>query len=109
VARACRIRWAPAAFQDLDEIVDYIAAQDGTGSAVKMYLKLKKRAGALATHPARSRIVPELRAVGVTEYRELIVSPYRVFFRIVGTEVRIVGVLDGRRDLEETLVRRTMR
>ena len=109
MARSFRIRWAPVAFQDLDEIVDYIAAQDETGSAVKMYLKLKKRAGALATHPARCRIVPELRSVGVTEYRELIVSPYRVFFRIVGTEIRIVGVLDGRRDLEETLVRRAMR
>ena len=109
MARSFRIRWAPVAFQDLDEIIDYIATQDGTDAAVKLYLKLVKRAGALATHPARCRIVPELRSVGVVEYRELIVSPYRVFFRIVGTEVRIVGVLDGRRDLEETLVRRAMR
>ncbi len=109
MAKAHRIRWAPVAFRDLDEIIDYIAAQDGTDAAVKAYLKLRKRAGALATHPARCRIVPELRSVGVTEYRELIVSPYRVLFRIVEAEVRIVGVLDGRRDLEETLVRRAMR
>jgi plasmid stabilization system protein ParE len=109
VARTYRIRWAPVAFQDLDEIVDSIAAQDGTGPAVKTYHKLKKRGGALATHPKKCRLIPELRAVGVIEFRELIVSPYRVFFRIVGNEVRIVGVLDGRRDLEETLVRRAMR
>ena len=109
MARSFRIRWAPVAFQDLDEIIDYIATLDGTDSAVKLCLELVKRTGALATHPARCRIVPELRSVGVVEYRELIVSPYRVFFRIVGTEVRIVGVLDGRRDLEETLVRRAMR
>ena len=63
MARNFRIRWAPVAFQDLDEIIDYIATQDGTGSAVKMYLELEKRAGALATHPARCRIVPELREV----------------------------------------------
>jgi plasmid stabilization system protein ParE len=53
--------------------------------------------------------VPELKSVGVTEYRELIVSPYRVFFRIYENEVGVVGVLDGRRDLEETLIRRAMR
>ncbi len=109
MARTYRIWWAPVAFQDLDEIVDYIVAQDGAGSAVKTFHKLKKRGGALAVHPTRCRIVPELRSVGVFEYRELLVSPYRVFFRIVGREVRIVGVLDGRRDLEETLVRRAMR
>jgi hypothetical protein len=43
------------------------------------------------------------------EYRELIVSPYRVFFRIDEKDVGIIGILDGRRDLEETLIRRAMR
>jgi plasmid stabilization system protein ParE len=104
-----RIRWAPVALQDLDEIIDYVASQDGTGAAASLFSKIKKRCGALSRHPARCRIVPELKSVGVTEYRELIVSPYRVFFRVYESEVGIVGVLDGRRDLEETLIRRAMR
>jgi plasmid stabilization system protein ParE len=109
VARAYRILWAPVAAQDLDDIIDYIAAQDGPDAAVRVYDKLKKGTQTLSTHPRRCRIVPELRLVGVMEYRELIVSPYRVFFRIDEQDVGIIGVLDGRRDLEETLIRRAMR
>ena len=107
--RTYRIRWAPVAFQDLDEIIDYIAAQDGPDVAVSVFAKIKTRIRTLLSHPGRCRVVPELKSVGVTEYRELIVSPYRVFFRIDGRDVGIIGVLDGRRDLEETLVRRAMR
>jgi hypothetical protein len=44
--------------------------------------------------------------VGVREYRELILAPYRVFFRLTRRSVDIVGMLDGRRDLEEILLRR---
>ncbi len=101
--------WAPTAAQDLDDIIDYSAAQDGSDAAVRVYDKIKKRTRTLSTHPKRCRIAPELRSGGVTEYRELIVSPYRVFFRIDEKDVGIIGVLDGRRDLEETLIRRAMR
>jgi len=109
VARRYRILWAPIAAQDLDELIDYIAAQDGPDAAAKVYEKVKKRTKTLSAHPKRCRIVPELRSVGVMEYRELIVSPYRVFFRVDEKDVGIIGVLDGRRDLEETLIRRAMR
>ena len=109
MAKGHRILWAPIAAQDLDDIIDYIAAQDGADAAVRVYDKVKKRTQTLSTHPERCRIVPELRSVGVIEYRELIVSPYRVFFRIDEQDVGIIGVLDGRRDLEETLIRRAMR
>jgi toxin ParE1/3/4 len=109
VPKTYRIRWAPVAFQDLDEIIDYVAAQDGPDVAARVYRKIKTRTRTLSSHPNRCRVVPELKSVGVTEYRELIVSPYRVFFRIDDRDVGIIGVLDGRRDLEETLVRRAMR
>jgi plasmid stabilization system protein ParE len=109
VTRGYRVLWAPIAAQDLDDLIDYIAAQHGPDAAVRVYDKVKKRTQTLSTHPKRCRIVPELRSVGVMEYRELIVSPYRVFFRIDEKDVGIIGVLDGRRDLEETLIRRAMR
>jgi toxin ParE1/3/4 len=109
VPRTFRVRWAPVAFQDLDEIIDYIAAQEGPEVAAVVYRKIKARIRTLSNHPGRCRVVPELKSVGVNEYRELIVSPYRVFFRVDGRDVGIIGVLDGRRDLEETLVQRAMR
>ena len=50
----------------------------------------------------------DLKDFGVMEYRELIAVPYRIFYRITGQVVSILGVLDGRRDLEEMLVNRAL-
>lgn len=108
-ARGYRILWAPIAAQDLDDTIDYIAAREGPDAAVRVYDRVKGRTRTLSTHPQRCRIAPELRSAGVMEYRELIVSPYRVFFRIDEQDVGIIGVLDGRRDLEERLIGRAMR
>jgi len=41
-------------------------------------------------------------------YREVIVSKYRILFRVRGREVVLLGVLDGRRDLAELLIQRSM-
>ncbi len=52
--------------------------------------------------------MPAFRRVGVREYGELIVSPYRFLFRIVGQSVAILGVLDRRRDLSELILKRAL-
>ena len=104
-----RIEWAPIALGDLDEILEHIAARDSVDAAVHVYEKLRDRIERLMSRPQRCRIPPELRKLGVTEYRELVVAPYGVFFRIRGKTVGIVGVLDRRRDLEELLLQRVLR
>lgn len=101
-----RIRWAPVALRDLEEILDWVASRDGSEAAEGVASRIRARVDSLANHPRRCRIVPELKAVGVTEFREAILPPYRLFFRITKRVVGIVGLLDGRRDLEEILFRR---
>jgi toxin ParE1/3/4 len=39
----------------------------------------------------------------------LFVKPYRLIYRVEGDRVYVPAVLDGRRDLEELLIRRLMR
>jgi toxin ParE1/3/4 len=68
--------------------------------------KLQHRASALAIAAERGRIVPELRAVGVRHYRELIERPWRIIYRIEGARVLVLAALDGRRDLEALLLDR---
>ena len=108
MSKAYRIQWAPTAIDDLDEILDFIAVHDGNDAARRVHTKIIARIDTLAAHPKRGRIVPELKGFGIKDYRELIVRPYRVFFRIMRGKVGIVGVLDGRRDLEELLVNRAL-
>ena len=103
------IEWAPVALDDLDAILKYIAARDCVDAAVDVYGKIMHRIEGLVLHPTRCRVPPELEEAGVTEFRELILAPYSVFFRIRGRTVGIVAVLDRRRDLQELLVQRVLR
>ncbi len=101
-----RVLWSEAALRDYEAIIDFVADQDGLGHAERLHRKLHPAIERLVDAPTRCRVVPELRALGVSDYRELIVRPYRIPFLVRGEEVRIVAVLDGRRELEEVLLRR---
>jgi plasmid stabilization system protein ParE len=102
------IVWAPVAIEDLEEIADYVASHDGSDIATSLVERILDRIDPLSRNPRRCRIVPELRAFGIRDYRDLVVSSYRVFFRIQGRTVGIIGVLDGRRDLDQELIRRAL-
>ena len=104
-----RLRWAPIAVDDLEGILDYLAVEAGGDTAAEIGSRILAKIATLARFPERCRVVPELKRVGVRDFRELIVGPYRIFFRIDGSIVGIVGVLDGRRDVEEVLAARGIR
>jgi plasmid stabilization system protein ParE len=71
--------------------------------------RLEQRAQALSVAAERGRVVPELRAVDVHQYRELIERPWRIVYRIETTDVLVLAVLDGRRDLGSLLLERLLR
>lgn len=103
-----RIIWTEVAIADVEGIVDYVAVHDSFVVAEKLYSRLEASIDSLVTSPRRGRIVPELRMEGLKMYRELLVSKYRILFRVRGRDVVLLGILDGRRDLAELLIQRTM-
>lgn len=108
MSRRFRVTWTEVAIADVESIVDYVAIHDSLAAAEKLYDKLETAIESLVTSPGRSRVVPELRAEGLEMYRELVVSKYRVLFRVRGRVVVLLGVLDGRRDLAELLIQRAI-
>ena len=106
--RRHRVVWTESAARDFETILTYIAQESGLLRAQQVQKKIEKNIASLATYPLRARIVPELRAQGVSIYREQLMKPYRIMFRIVGREVVLLAVLDGRRDLEELLIERAL-
>ena len=106
MARTYRIEWSPTAIEDLDAIIAYVAVADTFEAAAHVHRKVVGRVATLDRVPFRCRIVPELKRLGVLEYRELLVGPYRVCVRVTGEVVGVVAVLDGRRNLEELLLNR---
>jgi toxin ParE1/3/4 len=103
---AKRIVWSQAALDDYEDVIDFVVDRDGIEHAERLHRKVHPAILALSNSPERCRVVPELKALGVTVYRELIVPPYRVAFRIRGRDVVVLGIFDGRRDLEEVLLSR---
>lgn len=93
---------------DLEHIAAHLALVSEI-YAEQVLEKLERRASTLSTHPLRERGVPELAYVGLRTWRELIVYPYRVVYRVGKDSVDVLGVFDGRRDLEEILLERLLR
>ncbi len=42
-------------------------------------------------------------------WRELLIEPYRLIYRIEGDTVTVLALFDGRRDLEDLLLERLVR
>lgn len=100
------VEWAPVAIDDLNQILDFVSVRGGRTAAKKLCARIINHVESLANLPMGGRVVPELRAVGVDVYRELILPPYRIFYRATDDSVGIIGVLDSRRDIEESLLAR---
>lgn len=103
-----QIRWTRTARRDLDVIIDYIA-DDNIEHAISVLDRLRARAESLTLAAERGRVIPELRAVDVHQYREVIERPWRIVYRIESQSVLVLAVLDGRRDLESVLLERLVR
>jgi addiction module RelE/StbE family toxin len=101
------IVWAKSAEKDLAGILKYIA-RDSPSQSLKILHLIKRKASSLYYAPTRGRIVPELQEQGVLQYRELVISPWRVMYRIAGKVVVVLAVLDSRRNIEDILLGRLL-
>jgi toxin ParE1/3/4 len=100
-----KIEWAEVAEKDLKGTVEYIA-KDSPTNALKILKKIKQKASSLYTLPERGRIVPELQDQGILIYRELIIPPWRIIYRISEMKVYVLSVMDARQNVEDILLKR---
>jgi toxin ParE1/3/4 len=94
--------------RDLEAIYDYIAEADSPASAGYVLDQLLEVAESLATFPERGSHPKELLALGIQEYRQTFFKPYRLIYRIIGQQVFVVLMMDGRRDMQALLARRLL-
>ena len=62
----------------------------------------------LAQFPERGSYPKELVALGIKEYRQTAFKPYRVIYRVLGSQVVIYLIVEGRRDMQSVLARRLL-
>lgn len=94
--------------RDLEDLYSYIAEFDSPKNADYVLDRLLKVAESLATSAERGSLPKELRGLGIREYRQAFFRPYRVIYRIAGSQVIIYVIADGRRDMQNLLARRLL-
>lgn len=90
------------------EIGEYIAEHDSSVRARYVLDQIESRINGLREFPNRGPLVDELLSLGVSDFREATVRPYRIFYEVTGHEVHVHLIADGRRNMEALLVRRLL-
>ncbi|MBN2309678.1 MAG: type II toxin-antitoxin system RelE/ParE family toxin [Candidatus Hydrogenedentes bacterium] len=84
-----RLIWTEPALADLDAIAEYIAL-DNPRAASRFVRRVFDTAKRLEAHPRSGKRPPELTR---THYREIVVPPCRVFYRLEKDNVYILYVM----------------
>ncbi|MFT5660903.1 MAG: toxin ParE1/3/4 [Sulfurimonas sp.] len=102
-----KLKWTQNAKSDLLNIVEYIK-RDSPSIAKEIYLKIKKQAQSSNFFPLKGRVVPELQKEGITLYREVITSPWRIIYKVGNDTVYIMAIIDSRQNVEELLLQKLL-
>lgn len=94
--------------RDLESIYDYIAEFDSPANADHVLEQLLQGIHNLGRFPERGAHPRELSALGIREYRQALYKPYRIIYRILGGQVHVYLIADGRRDMQSLLYRRLL-
>jgi len=89
------VRWTERASRDALLIYDYIADRSDI-YADSVYARLLSRPNQLIDHPESGSVVPEFDRPDV---RELFVHSFRLIYRIADSEIRVLTVIHGSRQL----------
>ena len=99
------VKWTAPAREDVNEIIDYIS-NNNLSYAMKLLDNIEEDVKKLDMFPERYRIVPELEKYGYLMYREIIIEYWRIIYKIENKYVYIMLIIDGRRNLEDLLLKK---
>ncbi len=95
-----QVIWTEPALNDLSDIAEYIALSNPIAAQQFVPLTFEK-VQRLELFPESGRIPPELENFS---YREIIVNPCRIFYKIQNEDVFVLHVMRQERDLQKFLM-----
>jgi len=81
MSKTYKLQWTTNAKDDPLNIVGYIK-NDSPRIANNIYLKIRTKALSSNFFILKSPVVPELQKEGITLYREVIASPWRIIYKV---------------------------
>jgi toxin ParE1/3/4 len=93
---------------DLEGIHAYLSAHRSRDAAEALLDAFLEKIETLERYPERGSFPKELETLGVRDFRQVLLDPYRLIYRVIGSKVFILIVADGRRDMQALLERRLL-
>jgi toxin ParE1/3/4 len=101
-----KVRLTEDAAGDLEELGSFLLHREGPLRANEILDRLEDLIEALGRLPTRGKVPPELARLGIAEFRQVVMGPWRIVYRVDGRVVHVMLIADGRRDMQTLLLRR---
>lgn len=102
------VEFTTGARQDLLKIYRYIKADGRPETAKRLYDMLSQACASLSQNPERGHIPSELEGLSEMLCRQIVIKNFRILYQIVGKMVIVHGIIDGRRNIRETMRQRLL-
>jgi len=93
---------------DLTAIHGYMASNRSVSDADELLDEFIACIETLERFPQRGSVPKELDALGIREFRQILLRHFRVIYRVIGSKVFVMIIADGRRDMQALLERRLL-
>ena len=100
------ILWSQDSGDELLEIISYIKNNTGKMTAEKIYKKITDEVKRISFNATGRRIAPMLKQFGITDIHQFTVNPWVIYYRIEKNVMKIISIIDSRRNLEEMLYKK---
>jgi len=100
------IIWSKDAADELAEIVSYIKNNSGKITAANVYKKITDKVNDASENAEGRRIAPLLKELGIIDTHQINVNPWVIYYRVENNTMKIISIIDGRRNLGEILYKK---
>jgi len=94
---------------DLEELHTWLSGAASAPAADRLLAEMTQAMERLARFPNRGSIPRELLELGVQQYRQILVKPWRLVYQVQDQRVIVMLIADTRRDLASLLMTRLLR
>ena len=102
------VEFTTGARQDLLKIYRYIKADGRPETAKRLLETFTEACDSLSQNPERGHVPSELEGLSEMLCRQIVIKTYRIIYQIIGKVVIIHGIIDGRRNIRETMRQRVL-
>ena len=103
-----KIIWSKDASDELYEIIFYIKHNAGKITAEKIYKKILDEVKRASENAEGRRVSPLLKDFGIINIHQINIKPWTLYYKVENKEMKIISIIDGRRNLEEILYKKVI-